>query len=102
MTPEQMKRVREIAENKARKFCIETNMDYVPNFMYMANIAILYALDDPLLKKDLTKFEPEWVSYGQGCEDGYAAAQEQAARVCEHQEADHCAAEIRAMKKEGK
>ena len=49
MTPEQMKRVREIAENKARKFCIETNMDYVPNFMYMANIAILYALDDPLL-----------------------------------------------------
>ena len=50
--------------------------------------------------KDLTKFEPDWVSYGQGCEDGYAEAQEQAAKVCERQEADHCAAEIRKMKVE--
>jgi hypothetical protein len=51
MTPEQKKRVAEIAENKTRKFCIETNMEYLPNFMYMANIAILHALDDPLLRQ---------------------------------------------------
>ena len=97
MTPEQTKRVREIAENKARKFCIETNMDYLPNFMYMANIAILSALDDPLL-------------------NGYAEAKEQAAKVCEqpsdeiqvtdelskytYKDCFDCAAAIRVMKKE--
>jgi hypothetical protein len=87
MTPEQTKRVREIAENKARKFCIETNMDYVPNFMYMANIAILAALDDPLL-------------------NGYVEALEDAAKVCDEWSkrnddvGGYCAAAIRAMKKE--
>jgi hypothetical protein len=68
-----------------------------------------------LKAKDLTKFEPDWVSYGQGCEDGYAAAVEQAAKVCETHQDDRnrhnytkdayiatlqCAAAIRAMKVE--
>jgi hypothetical protein len=117
MTPEQTKRVREIAENKTRKFCIETNMEYMPNFMYMANIAILSALDDPLLTgKDLTKFEPDWVDYRSGFDCGYAEAKEQAAQVCEqpsdeiqvtdelskytYKDCFDCAAAIRVMKKE--
>lgn len=112
MTPKQTKRVREIAENKTRKFCVETNIKYVPNFMYMANIAILSALDDPLLTgKDLTKFEPDWVNYRSGFDCGYAAAVEQASQVCdevkkEYREdfhrwlPEHCANLIRAMKKE--
>jgi multidrug resistance efflux pump len=54
-----------------------------------------------LKAKDLTKFEPDWMQYKMGLRDGYAEAQEQAAKVCEQQEAaDHCAAAIRAMQVE--
>jgi len=76
MTLEQTRRMREIAA----KACIKFGENY-EEVCYAAEEAILAALADPLL-------------------DGYAEAQEQAAKVCEHQEADHCAAAIRAMKKE--
>jgi len=76
MTPRQKKRVAEIAA----KACLEFGVNY-DGVSFAAEEAILAALADPLL-------------------DGYAEAKEQAAQVCEHQKADHCAAVIRAMKKE--
>jgi hypothetical protein len=55
-----------------------------------------------LKAKALDKDEPEWVSNGLGREDGYAAAQEQAAKVCDdmmlNRDPADCAAAIRAMK----
>ena len=109
LTESQMKRVAEIAA----KACLEFGVNY-DGVSFAAEEAILAALADPLLKKDMTKFEPDWVTYGQGCEDGYAAAVEQAAKVCDElrhpnwSDEDHawirgteaCAAAIRAMKKE--
>ena len=89
MSPDQMKRVAQIAADN----------------MLDAYAAILIALADPLLKKDLTKFEPDWMQYKMGLRDGYAEALEQAAKVCDSEAtcegiAQKCAAAIRAMKVE--
>jgi hypothetical protein len=60
------------------------------------------------LEKEVAEFEPDWMQYKMGLRDGYAAAKEQAAKVC-HDYATRtglagnvrdCAEEIRAMKVE--
>lgn len=56
------------------------------------------------LEKEIAEFEPDWIQYKMGLRDGYAAAQEQAAKVCDdmmlNRDPADCAAAIRAMKVE--
>ena len=75
MTPKQMKRVEDIAEKKAREFCKETGMHYMPNIMYIAHNAILAAMADPMLNPTCSDAREQEM----GCYRAVAAENELAA-----------------------